>query len=198
MLSIRGLQVPPLRAFSAEVCAGEWVGLRGDSGSGKSRLLYALADLLPHRGDVRLDGLSCASHSPQLWRRQVMMIPSASQWWFPTACEHFAEQPGEDVLARLKLNASLLHAPVETLSTGQQQRLALLRALSYRPRVLLCDEITANLDSASTLAVEGYLSQWVQRLSGRAIIWCTHDTSQLERVCQRCWVIEKGEVKEAA
>ena len=171
---------------------GECLGLTGASGSGKSRLLRALADLDPSRGQVRLDGqLREALPAPQ-WRRRVGYIPAHSEWWGVTAGEHVAApRSGMPGLDALLLDPDILTARCEVLSSGERQRLALLRQLQCHPDVLLLDEPTANLDERATGAYEAVVAAARER-HGMAVIWVSHDRVQLARVAAAVMVLERG------
>ena len=82
------------------------------------------------------------------------------------------------------------------MSTGERLRLALVRALMMRPKVLLLDEPTAALDSASGAAVESLISYYMQ--TGVAVLWVTHDEMQAKRIARRRLVVEAGRVCEEA
>ena len=86
--------------------------------------------------------------------------------------------------------------PIARLSTGERLRLALVRALMVRPRVLLLDEPTAALDAASVASVESLIKTRMQ--SGLAVLWVTHDTEQAKRVAHRLLVVDAGQVEERA
>src|SRR6516225_8035274 len=84
--------------------------------------------------------------------------------------------------------------PIARLSTGERLRLALIRALMVRPKVLLVDEPTAALDPASVAPVESLITT---RLSaGLAVLWVTHDTEQAKRIAHRLLVVKDGQVRE--
>jgi putative ABC transport system ATP-binding protein len=82
------------------------------------------------------------------------------------------------------------------MSTGERLRLALVRALMVRPKVLLLDEPTAALDAASAAAVESLISSRMQ--AGVAVLWVTHDEAQAKRIARRRLVVEAGRVCEEA
>lgn len=86
--------------------------------------------------------------------------------------------------------AGLLDAEVARLSTGERQRLALLRSLSREPVVLLLDEPTAALDGASALAMEALLQSRVR--DGLSILWVTHSTEQAARVSQTRYAMTRA------
>lgn len=151
--------------------------LFGPSGVGKSQFLRALADLTPHQGEVWLDGQSQASFKPADWRRAVGYVPAESAWWAELTAAHFAKSPPNDWLAALSLAPRLLEAPVEQLSTGERQRLALLRALVLYPRVLLLDEPTANLDARNSAALRSFIQRYLHEHQAAAL-WVSHDAEE--------------------
>lgn len=187
-LRLASLDCGILKDVSLELAAGECLGLTGASGSGKSRLLRAIADLDPNQGDVRLDGRPRSSFKPADWRRRVGMVAAESHWWGERVDEHLDDSVG---LQALDLSAGARTWAVTRLSSGERQRLAILRALSSAPSVLLLDEPTANLDMANTLRVEAWLHR--QRRDHRlSIVWVGHDESQLGRVADRSVAIRDG------
>lgn len=178
---VAGAHLPPV---SFTLASGEVLAVQGASGVGKSQLLRALADLSEHSGTVVLDGVAQSSVAPAEWRQQVVYVPAESGWWADTVADHFTVRPSADWLRQLSLAPDLLQAPVERLSTGERQRLALLRALALQPKVLLLDEPTANLDSANTRAVAQLVANYVQTQAA-AVVWVTHDATEHERVGAR-------------
>ena len=191
-LEIQHLSRPGLEPASFRVDAGSCLSLSGPSGAGKSLLLRAIADMDPHDGEVLLDSRSFKEFSGPDWRRQVMLVPAESSWWWPTVGEHF-EQIEVENLERLGFEAGALSWRVDRLSTGEKQRLALLRALSRKPAVLLLDEPTAALDADSIHAVEALIGQYRQQ-QGAAVIWVSHDAAQIARVADRQLKIRNGKV----
>jgi ABC-type iron transport system FetAB ATPase subunit len=183
LLQIKNLRRLMIGPVSFGVDAGECLCLSGPSGTGKSLLLRAIADLDPHEGEVWLDGTSCDAIAPAQWRCRVGLLPPDSHWWLPRAIDHFHD--GHPLsLESLGLDTGLLREPVARLSSGERQRLALLRLLANSPRVLLLDEPTANLDPASTRRVEAVLAVYRQERQA-AVIWVSHDPAQIARVANR-------------
>lgn len=178
------------------LASGECAGLSGPSGIGKTRLLRAIADLDPHQGEMFLDTRAANGMRPAEWRRQVAYLPAEPAWWAATAADHFSEWPG-DQLERLKIDAGLLKRPIEQLSSGEKQRLALLRLLMEQPRVLLLDEPTANLDHDNTLRVEAVINDYL-RARPAAAIWVSHDMGQLTRCCVTCYQMTTAGLEVAA
>jgi ABC-type iron transport system FetAB ATPase subunit len=96
-------------------------------------------------------------------------------------------------MQRLGLSADKLDALVHELSTGERQRLGLVRALALAPRVLLLDEPTAALDQAATDQVEAELRRYLE--GGAAILMVTHSPAQAERLARRSWRMEQGRLE---
>lgn len=185
-LKVDALTSPHGGPFQFTVQPGECVAIVGRSGSGKSVLLRLIADLDPHDGEVELDGRSRASFAAPQWRRQVVYQAAEPAWWAATARAHFPATSLPRVLALLPglgLESALLDADITRLSTGQRQRMALVRSLAGEPRVLLLDEPTASLDQASTRLVEAVLAARVA--AGLSVLFVTHAREQAERVGHR-------------
>jgi len=192
ILEIHQLSRPGLEPVSFSVTAGSCLALSGPSGAGKSLLLRAIADMDPHDGDVALDGKSCSEFSGPDWRRRVMLVPAESSWWWPTVGEHFEQIDVVD-LERLGFEAGALSWRIDRLSTGEKQRLALLRALSRKPAALLLDEPTAALDADSIRAVETLIGDY-RKQQDAAVIWVSHDAEQIRRVSDKQLKIRNGKV----
>lgn len=182
------LRVKQLRSayagpFELVLDLGACAAITGSSGSGKSLFLRMIADLDPNEGEVWLSGRERFSIPAPEWRRQVTYVSAESGWWADTVIEHF---PGDkrseiEVLStRLGLRGELIDAPVAQLSTGEKQRLALVRALLPSPPVLLLDEPTGPLDEGSVARVEALLQE--RMASGTSILLVTHDSKQAQRL----------------
>jgi phosphate-transporting ATPase len=196
MLAIKGLSRPNLLEASLELADGECLAIRGASGSGKSLLLRAIADLDPSDGEVALDGFSRESIPAPDWRRQVCYLPAEAGWWAEDLGAHFADwDRAVRFFRRLGLADVEKAWPVTRLSTGERQRLALSRALAIGPRVLLLDEPTSGLDRKSVAAVEELIAD--VRKDGTSVIWVTHDPAQADRVAGRWLYIENGRLRDA-
>lgn len=183
-LDISGLEGAGRGPFSLTVAPGSCVILSGASGAGKSLLLRMIADLDPNRGQVRLGQSPRESMSGPAWRRQVMYVAAESGWWGDDVLEHMTDVPAaQALLARLRLPADILQAPVSRLSTGERQRLALIRALVRRPRFLLLDEPTSALDAETTLAVEALLHDC--KAQGLGLLIVSHNPAQAARLQDR-------------
>jgi lipoprotein-releasing system ATP-binding protein len=198
-------EIPVLRGIDLAVSAGETVALLGASGAGKSTLLHVLGLLdSPSEGEVRFDGhrvddLAIAKRAalrhhhvgfvfqfyhliPELTALQNvllarMMAISPLRYWRQ---RKDAKRAATAVLERVGLGERLRHRPSE-LSGGERQRVAIARALMANPRVVLADEPTGNLDSATARGVVELLFE-IQQQRGLAILLVTHD----ERLAARC------------
>jgi putative ABC transport system ATP-binding protein len=195
ILQVRDLRTSLLEPASLSLSAGECVAVRGPSGAGKTLLLRAIADLDPNEGLVCLDGHDRSMIAGPEWRRLVGYVPAEPGWWAETVGEHFSEWAAALALVRdLGFPGEANAWPIARLSTGERLRLALVRALMVRPKVLLLDEPTAALDPASVAAVEALIAARVR--VGLAVLWVTHDTEQARRIAHRLLVVEGGQVRE--
>lgn len=178
-----------LSPLSLSLTSGSCLTIYGPSGAGKTLLLRAIADLDVNQGDVLLNGESRHQMPADQWRRQVMYFPADSHWWSEKVHQHAVEWD-EDRMQALNLPLEILDQPASRLSSGERQRLALLRGLSYQPRVLLLDEPTANLDRTNTLALETLIQGLLS--SGLIVIWITHDREQRQRIGSQEMEIQQG------
>ena len=188
-----GSTVMALREVDLDVAPGEFISIEGPSGSGKSTLLQLLGALdTPTKGTVLFDGHELGSASDSTLTRirsaeigfvfqQFNLIPTL------TAAENvgIAMVPGHvskgdrrqrsvELLERVGLGPRVNHLP-SRLSGGEQQRVAVARALANRPRAIVADEPTGNLDSESA---EGVMSLLVELQAGDepvTVIIATHD-----------------------
>ena len=192
-LKIESLRFQGRGPYDLAVESGECVGLSGPSGAGKTLLLRSIADLDPHEGRVFLDDVDSLAVDAPSWRRAVGLLPAESQWWWDTVGPHF---PAVDLerLKALGFGEEVLGWEVSRLSTGERQRLALLRLLVNRPRALLLDEPTAALDPASAGQVEALIEDY-RREADASVLWVSHDPAQAERVADRRYEISEGPLR---
>ena len=183
------------RGIDLSLEAGETVCLSGPSGTGKTLLLRAIADLDPNHGEVLLDGVPRERFSGPAWRRRVTYCAAESAWWGARVADHFQGAMGE--AEDFALPPGVEARAVADLSTGERQRLALWRALRVRPEVLLLDEPTAALDAAATRRIEATVRRYVVEHRA-AVLWVSHDSGQIARIADRHVVLEGGELNPAA
>jgi putative ABC transport system ATP-binding protein len=186
-----GATIRAVDGVSLEVRRGEFVALLGSSGSGKSTLMNLIGGLdQATSGSIEVGGRDLAKMSPlelALHRRSTVgmvfqafnLIPSMTIEENVELPMRFAEvdrgerkQRAMEALERVGLGGRLQHRPVE-LSGGEQQRVSLARALANRPRLLLADEPTGNLDSHNAEAVMELLRELHRE--GATICMVTHD-----------------------
>src|ERR1700694_4750742 len=182
-LLVKELRTDYAGRFQLNVGVGACAAITGPSGSGKSLFLRMIADLDPNEGTVWLNGRERASIPAPEWRKQATYASAESGWWADMVIEHYAVNRRSEVAAlaaRLGLRADVLDAPVAQLSTGEKQRLSLVRALLPSPPVLLLDEPTGPLDEQSVVRVEALLRE--RMATGTSIVLVTHDPNQAGRL----------------
>ena len=181
------VEVHALRGVALDLVAGEMVVLLGPSGSGKSTLLNILGGLdVPSEGHVWYHGEDLTTADDQAltaFRREHVgfvfqfynLIPSLTARENVSAVTEIASSPmrPEDALRRVDLGSRLDHFPAQ-LSGGEQQRVAIARAIAKNPAVLLCDEPTGALDSATGVIVLEALEK-VNRELGTLTVLITHN-----------------------
>lgn len=220
VLSIRGLErtyataagaLPVLRGVDLDVQPGEIVGLIGPSGSGKSSLLHA-AGLLehPNAGAITILGRNC-SDLPERERTRVRLATIGFVYQFHHLLPEFsaldnvalplliagasrkaAGDRARELLTDLGLKDRTEHQPAQ-LSGGEQQRVAVARALANRPRLLLADEPTGNLDPHTSEAVFDALYALV-RSQGVAALVATHNLA-LAGHMDRVFALKDGKLE---
>jgi ABC-type multidrug transport system ATPase subunit len=127
------------------------------------------------------------------WRARVVYQAAEPAWWEATAGAHFAPQQRgfvSEALAALGLPDEVLDTDIDRLSTGERQRLALVRSLAHSPSVLLLDEPTAALDPGGVARVEALLRSCLDR--GMAMLIVTHSVEQARRLAHRIFHVDGG------
>ena len=182
-LKLKNLRVRHIGPIDLYIAPGECVVMTGPSGTGKTLLLRSVADLVPHTGEVSLGDTGCDQTPPPVWRKKVALLPSESRWWYDTVGEHFHRFDKEQ-LACLGFDETVMTWDVRRLSSGEKQRLAILRLLANQPNVLLLDEPTASLDANNIKQVETlFLNHKAAR--NTSLFWVSHDEAQGKRVSDR-------------
>jgi putative ABC transport system ATP-binding protein len=197
-----GVAVPALRGVSVTIPAGDYTAILGPSGSGKSTLMHLLGGLdRPTTGTLRIAGRSVTELSAtELARLRNRTIGFVFQSFHllprTTAVDNVAlplvyggvragerRRRAQEMLDLVGLAHRLRHRPNQ-LSGGEQQRVAIARALVTGPSLLLADEPTGNLDSATGAEVLGLL-ETLNRESGVAVVVVTHDQEVAGRAARQ-------------
>jgi putative ABC transport system ATP-binding protein len=175
-----------------DLALGQCLVVRGPSGVGKTTVLRKIADLDVHDGKISLGNRPQADWPAPEWRRRVMYVASDSGWWAPSVASHFdtVETP-QALMEQVGLGPEKLTLQPHQLSSGERQRMALVRALVKKPDFLLLDEPTSALDKDTTALVETMLGRFKQ--SGGGLIIVTHDDAQAERMADDRLVIARAE-----
>ena len=181
---ISGLSYHNLGPYNFRIAGGECVCVSGQSGAGKTLMLRALADIDPHTGSVALNGRESLAFNAPAWRQRVALLPAESQWWADTVGEHGIDA-SQGQLSEVGFEPDVLEWQISRLSTGERQRLAVVRLLARTPDVLLLDEPTANLDAQNAQRVETVLLSYGASRQA-ALLWVSHSPEQIRRIARRC------------
>ncbi len=205
-----GVRLEVLRGLSLTVEAGEVVAIIGDSGTGKSTLLHLLGALdRPDRGKVCYDGQDIFEQNDDAlsrWRNASVGFVFQFHHLLPefSALENVAmpaliagqgrakaQERAETLLEQLGLGMRLGHRPAE-LSGGEQQRVAVARALMNRPALILADEPSGSLDAKTAEALHEELLK-LSRAHDQAFVIATHNPT-LSGLCDRVLLLADGQL----
>lgn len=192
---------------SFSVKEGEIFGVLGPNGSGKSTLIRLLATLLlPDGGNIKVFG-----HDPVIEPIKVQELINrvsveASFFKKLSPMENLlygarlygmggqeTRRRVDEILGRLGLEERSIYRPMEEMSRGMQQKVAIARALLSRPRILLLDEPTTGLDPVSKREVQAVVSE-LRDQNGTTILLTTHDMAEAEKLCERVAIMHKGKI----
>ena len=207
-------EIHALADVNLRVDQGQFVAVLGVSGSGKSTLLHLLGGLdTPNAGSVWVDDRDLAAMNRQqrtIYRRTTVGFIFQSYYLVAslTAAENVAlaltfqgvygaerTRLAAESLARVGLRSVPPIAPAR-LSGGEQQRVAMARAIVHRPRLLLADEPTGNLDRATAGEVIGLIGQ-IHRELGTTVVMVSHDEEMASRVADRVLRLRDGRLESA-
>jgi lipoprotein-releasing system ATP-binding protein len=207
-----GVEIPVVRGVDLTIHLGEMVAITGASGVGKSTLLHILGTLEPPSagnvlfGQSQQDVFKYSERALSLFRNKALGFVFQFHYLLPefTALENVmmpaliaghpraaSEKQARELLGFVGLNHRLEHRPTE-LSGGEQQRVAVARAVILRPKLLLADELTGNLDSVNRNNVMDLLVK-LNQATGVAILLVTHD-QEIARRMHRVLVMKDGQI----
>jgi ABC-2 type transport system ATP-binding protein len=201
----RRAAAPALDRLSLTVDHGECVAVLGQNGSGKSTLVRVLATLLlPDGGRARVFGHDVVRDERAVRRIVNRVSVEASFFKRMSAAENLSyaarfygqtprttRQRVPEILERVGFPVDRAKAPMEDLSRGMQQKVALARALLTSPTLLLLDEPTTGLDPRSKLEVQSFLTE-LRATHDTTTLLCTHDMAEAEALADRIGILEQG------
>ncbi len=192
---------------SFQVKRGEIFGVLGPNGSGKSTLVRVIATLLlPDSGEVTILGHDVV-REPIKVQRQINRVSVEAAFFKKLSpienlsyAAHLyglnnrkARQRALELLERLGLEGDAIGKPIEDMSRGMQQKVAIARALLTRPAILLLDEPTTGLDPHSKREVQALIRE-VREQDGTTILLTTHDMMEADKLCDRIAIMDLGKV----
>lgn len=192
---------------SFEIAQGEIFGVLGPNGSGKSTLIRLMATLLiPDRGSITIFGYDVVKEPMAVQRLLNRVSVEASFFKKLSPMENLlygarlygldggqARSKVAEILARLAIPEKNVNQPMDQMSRGMQQKVAVARALLSAPKLLLLDEPTTGLDPRSKRDVQAFVSE-VQEKQGTTILLTTHDMTEAEKLCQRIAIMDNGRI----
>jgi ABC-2 type transport system ATP-binding protein len=201
----RRQRIAALEGVSFTIARGECVAVLGQNGSGKSTLVRVLSTLLLHDGgSARVFGHDLVRDERAVRRLVNRVSVEASFFKRLSASENLAYAarfyglgPSEtrrripEILAAVGFPTRRAGAPMEDLSRGMQQKVALARALLTSPTLLLLDEPTTGLDPRSKLEVQDFI-RTVHREHDTTTLLCTHDMAEAEALAARVGILDGG------
>ena len=200
-------QTVAVNHVSFQVKRGEIFGVLGPNGSGKSTLIRLMATLLmPDGGTISVFGHD-VSKEPMAVQRLINRVSvEASFFKKLSPMENLmygarlyglsadeARQQAIAILTRLGLQTKAIYRPMEEMSRGMQQKVAIARALLSRPIVLLLDEPTTGLDPRSKREVQNFVSE-LRDTHDTTIVLTTHDMFEADQLCDRIAIIDGGNI----
>ena len=207
----RRKRVAALDGVSFEVARGETVAILGQNGSGKSTLIRLLSTLLLNDGGgARIFGHDVFTETRAVRRLINRVSVEASFFKKMSATENLSyaarfygmapratrtEIP--KILERVGFPRDRIGEPLEDMSRGMQQKVALARALLTAPIVLLLDEPTTGLDPRSKVEVQGFIRE-IRKLHDATVLLCTHDLVEAEELAGRVGILDRGRLIELA
>ncbi|HET8652310.1 MAG TPA: ABC transporter ATP-binding protein [Gaiellaceae bacterium] len=207
----RRKRVAALDGVTFQVGRGETVAILGQNGSGKSTLIRLLSTLLLNDGgSARIFGHDASTETRAVRRLINRVSVEASFFKKMSAVENLSyaarfygmpiretRKRIPEILGRVGFPRARMNEPLEDLSRGMQQKVALARALLTAPIVLLLDEPTTGLDPRSKLEVQEFIRE-IRRVHDASVLLCTHDLVEAEELADRVGILDRGRLIELA
>jgi ABC-2 type transport system ATP-binding protein len=207
----RRKRVAALDGVSFEIERGETVAILGQNGSGKSTLIRLLSTLLlDNGGSARIFGHDVATETRAVRRLINRVSVEASFFKKMSAVENlsyaarfYGMSPGStrkqipEILERVGFPRERMGEPLEDMSRGMQQKVALARALLTAPILLLLDEPTTGLDPRSKVEVQQFIRE-IRAQHDATVLLCTHDLVEAEELAERVGILDRGRLIELA
>jgi ABC-2 type transport system ATP-binding protein len=207
----RRKRVAALDGVSFEVRRGETVAILGQNGSGKSTLIRLLSTLLLHDGGRARIFDHDVFRETRAVRRLINRVSVEASFFkkmsavenLSYAARFYGMAPGStrkripEILERVGFPRDRIGEPLEDMSRGMQQKVALARALLTAPILLLLDEPTTGLDPRSKLEVQEFIRE-IRDTHDATVLLCTHDLVEAEQLAERVGILDRGRLIELA
>jgi ABC-2 type transport system ATP-binding protein len=203
----RRTEVKALVGVSFQIARGGIYGIIGPNGSGKSTLVRLLSTLLlPDEGEMRIFGHDVVAEAPRV--KQMINRVSVDAAFFKKlspwenliyaarlygGTRSKARDEAKRILGVLDFPEGKFYSPMQELSRGQQQKVAIARAMLTSPVLLLLDEPTTGLDPKSKLQVQAFIRR-LRRDHDATILLTSHDMDEVERICDVIAIMDRGEI----
>ncbi len=189
------------------VARGEIFGILGPNGTGKSTLIRLVSTLLtPDSGEIQVFGHDVVKDAPVVKRliNRVSVEPSFFKKLSPMenllygarlydVDSSVARTRAVEILTRLGIDAHSIWSPMEDMSRGMQQKVAIARAFLSSPMLLLLDEPTTGLDPHSRREVQAFVRE-IRDQHDATVILCTHDMNEADQLCDRIAIVDRGRI----
>jgi len=205
---IKKKKIVALKNINLEVESGEIMALLGPNGAGKTTLLKIIATLItPDKGIASIGGLNICKQADKIkGMLGIVNTNDRSFYWrltirqnldFFAALYDMKKKEREKSICEMLSKFNLTQVadqPFMALSSGQKQKVALVRALLHSPKILLLDEPTTSLDPISAQEFIGLIRYIVRSNPSMTILWCTHNIEEAQQVCNCYCILKDGAI----
>ena len=191
--------------ISFEVHEGEIVGLLGPNGAGKTTLLRIIAGIMkPNEGSITIDDMTYDKNDLEI-KRNISFLSGNTKLYKELSPYELMEMCGsyynvdkkilykriDEIIKRFDMN-KFKNQRIDTLSTGQTQRVGIARCLVHNPKYYVFDEATSGLDIISSKVILDFIKE--EKKKGKGIIYSTHYMEEAENICDRVILVNKGKI----